>query len=145
MKGNQIDLHEDITKKPNSLILISMLNFVLGGLLCIPCALWIFVAIYGIFLSGDPLGEKVAGLLGCYCLILPSLLATTLFIASGIGVFKLKSWGYYTQIATAIVSILSIIGIPYGIPVLMIFMRPEIKRFFSENNCARRKAYPYIE
>jgi hypothetical protein len=134
---------DNFIKKPDSLIFISMMNFVLGGICLIPAFLMFLVVIYGIFFSGDPVGEKFLGIIGSYFISLPGLLAATLFISSGAGVFNLKRWGFYVQIATAIMSLLSIIGIPYGIFVLLTMFKPEIKQLFSGNKS--EKALPYIE
>jgi hypothetical protein len=124
--------YDDLMEKPNSLILLSIFNFVIGGFCFIPSLFFLIIAIYGIVFSGDPLSDKAAGLMACQCFAIPSLIATGMFVSSGIGVLKLKTLGYYIQLATAVASILSIAGIPYGLPVLLLMLNQDIKHLFSK-------------
>lgn len=128
----ELEEYNNLDKKPNSLIITTVVNFVFGGIGVVYITLFTLLLFYGIFFSGDPLPDIMAGTLGVYCLTLPIFITTTLFIASGVGVMKLKPWGYYTQMATAILAILSIIGIPYGLPILINLLNPEIKKLFSD-------------
>jgi len=125
--------NDDLIEKPNSLLLLTIFNFVIGGFCFIPSLFFLIIALYGILFSGDPLSDKAAGLMACQCFAIPSLIATGLFVSSAIGVMKMKTWGYYIQLATAVASILSIAGIPYGLPVLMLMLNNDIKYLFSKS------------
>ena len=143
MKDNEeIKYFEDIDKTPNSLILISVINFVLGSLSFFYFSFFTLLIIFGLFGSGDPPADKLAGVIGSQCLGFPGLLGSILFISSGIGVVRLKGWGYYIQMATAILAILSLIGIPYGVPILLTLLKPETKKLFSKSDSKERKSLP---
>ena len=136
---------DDIDKKPNSLIIISVINFIFGGCAFAYFSFFTLIILYGLLFSGDPVSDKLAGVIGGQCLGFPGLMASILFIFSGLGLLKLKGWGYYLQMATAILAILSLVGIPYGVPVLITLLNPQIKRLFSEDRKREQNYLPYIE
>jgi len=133
---------DHIEDKPNSLILLTVVNFIFGGLSFFYFAFFYLILFYGLFFSGDPTGDKIAGAIGCQCFGFPGLIGSILFISSAIGVMKLRGWGYYVQMATAVLSIISIIGIPYGLPALLTLLRPEIKKLFSRGRYEEKKCFP---
>lgn len=135
---------DHIEDKPNSLLLLTVVNFIFGGLSFFYFSFFYLILFYGLFFSGDPTGDKIAGAIGCQCLGFPGLIGSILFTSSAIGVMKLRGWGYYVQMATAVLSILSIIGIPYGLPALLTLLRPEIKELFSRCRYEEKKYLPPV-
>ncbi len=82
----------------------AILNFVFAGPALI---MTIFIGgtlVYGIFYSGDPPDEMMAGVIGSVVIGLPGLLGLVVFPTAGIGLLRRSTLGYYAHFAGAIIS-----------------------------------------
>ncbi len=110
--------------------IFAALNFAFAALALAGILTVIAVLIFGIFLSGDPKDEIMDGVLGCIMLFVPLFLGFVIYLISGIGLIKRRTWGYYMHIVGAVLTIFSCVGMIYTIIALIIAFRPEFRTEF---------------
>ncbi len=106
----------------------AVLNLILAGFVFIGWTLICLALLYDIFYS-EIEGETVIGV--SLFLILPGFIGFLLFLLSGIGLLRRSVWGYYTHLAVAILMALTIVGLIYAVPALILMFKPAFRaRFF---------------
>lgn len=110
--------------------IFTVLSFVFSGI-CFVGMLPVFgVMGYGLFYSGDPSEDIIAGIISCLIMILPLFIGFVVFLCAGIGLLKRKGWGFYFHIAGSILAAFSCIGIIYTVFALIFAFKPEFKAEF---------------
>ena len=115
------------SRTPQSVSTFVRINFLLAGLCLLVLGLLAAVLICGVFLSGDPADEIVAGVVGCAVLGAPVLLGLLIYGLAGLGLMRLRPWGYYLHIVGACLAGISCVGVIYTIFALIAAFSEEFK------------------
>lgn len=107
---------------------LGVMNLVIAGLIFLGWALVCAALLYDIFFSEIDRDTVIAVSL---FLVLPGLIVFLLFLTAAIGLLRSRVWGYYTQLAIAILLAFTIVGLIYAIPALIVMFKPAFReRFF---------------
>lgn len=114
----------------SQITMYAILNFVFAGPALIMTVLLGGTLVYGIFYSGDPPEEIMAGVSGSVVIGLPGLLGLVVFPTAGIGLLKRSTIGYYAHFVGAIIMAFSCLGIVYTVFALMHATQPAFRAHF---------------
>lgn len=114
--------------KNSTVTVFAVLNFLFSGLALSGFLIVSAALIHAIVFLGDPKEIAAAGIFGS----LPPnfLIGFVLFLITGIGLLKRKTWGYYLHIIASMLAAISFIGIIYTIFGLVFAFKPEFKAEF---------------
>lgn len=120
-------------KREGSITAFAVLNLFFASSLGIGVLIAAAAMVYGVFFSGDPANEVFTGVLGGVVVLGVLFMLLAVYILAGIGLFKVRKWGYYFHLAGALLAAFSCIGIAYTIPAFAFALRDEFRcPFFDE-------------
>lgn len=108
----------------------AVLNFCFAAWMLLVAVLLGGALVYGIGFSGDPPEEKLGGGIVGGILILVFFLNTFVHVAAGIGLLRLRRWGYYAHLVGAVTEACSCLGVAYTTLAFVFALQEDFKSQF---------------
>jgi hypothetical protein len=119
-------------KRSIEVTIFAAVNLFLAAQVMILILLFVGGMIFGIFFSGDPPEEILKGLLGFAFFFAVSAVFLAAYLVAGIGLLKLKRWGYYAHFVSAVLSSCSCLGLAHTVLAFVFGLKDSFRAQFFE-------------
>jgi hypothetical protein len=117
-------------KRSLEVTIFAGINLFLAAQILLLLLLFMGAMIFGIFFSGDPPDEILKGILGFIVFFAVFGVYLAVYLVAGIGLLKLKKWGYYAMFVAAIMSSCSCVGLAYTVLAFVFGLKDDFKAQF---------------